>query len=136
MLAASKLNMTLLIAAKCNDGILLGAESAKLDSGTGVWSNDGVKWHQGERGGSPFALTFGGEAQIGDNISTLSLLEMACQIVGGSLEANIAKTIKESLEKEYTQGEFVNDVARQDFLKTAVVTVHLAKGSQIGRAHV
>lgn len=117
--------MTLLISAKCNDGILLSADSAVQDLVTGLWSATGIKWLVGERGGRCYALVFGGDAIITDKLTTLDALTNACRLVGNDLHHQIATVIKEGREHEYVNGPFNSEAERQLY-GNASVMVYLA----------
>lgn len=121
--------MTLLIAAKCNDGILLTADSAKRDGFDGPWSSGGIKWIVGERDDRFFGLVFGGDAMITDHLSTHELLTNACRLSGQDLCLHVANSIKDSIEQEYQHGPFNSPGDRDNYGNTAGVGIYLAPNS-------
>lgn len=63
-----------------------------------------------------------------DELTTLDALAAACRLTGHDLHYQIGTAIKEGREKEYAEGPFSSEVARQEY-RDASVMIYLAADS-------
>lgn len=111
--------MTLLLAKKCSDGVLLVADSIRVVQNPGppattVYTEGDSKIISGTRNGSPYCLIFGGYAQI-DSLKHVSEWLTDAAKRPGQLKENVADALKEAIDDARRKGNWASPEERLEW---------------------